>query len=257
MALTKTMKFDEDTAATLARMTWSDDGLIGYLPDEKMERKEYEAINKALDAMGGKWNRKLKGHVFETDPREQAASVASSGELIVERDGFFQTPEAVVERMLELVPLKLGEYNTYLEPSAGLGAIVKSLIAHGVQSRLIFAIEKNAYRAEFLKGLDINSRQGDFLTVDNPMLFDRIYMNPPFEEGQDIEHVKLAFELLKPEGWLVSVMGDGAFFREDRKATAFREWLRVVGGMVFPLPAHSFRESGTDVKTDLVVIQKR
>jgi hypothetical protein len=43
-------------------------------------------------------------------------------------------------------------------------------------------------------------------------------MNPPFANFQDIAHVRAAFNLLEPGGRSVAVMGEGVFFRQDRKA---------------------------------------
>jgi hypothetical protein len=50
-------------------------------------------------------------------------------------------------------------------------------------------------------------------------------MNPPFEKGQDIEHVRHAYDQLKPGGRVVAIMSEGPFFRSDKKATEFRDWL--------------------------------
>jgi 16S rRNA G1207 methylase RsmC len=55
--------------------------------------------------------------------------------------------------------------------------------------------------------------------------YDRIVMNPPFENGQDIAHVEHAYELLSPGGRLVTVMSEGPFFRQDKNAASFRNWL--------------------------------
>ena len=60
--------------------------------------------------------------------------------------------------------------------------------------------------------------------------YDRIVMNPPFSDRRDVEHVQHAYELLKPGGRLVAIMGEGSFFGSDKKAVAFREWLESVGG---------------------------
>ena len=67
----------------------------------------------------------------------------------------------------------------------------------------------------------------DFLEfVKNaPYDYDRIIMNPPFEQLADIDHVRAAFDLLKPGGTLVALMSPGFAFRRDKKAEAFRDWL--------------------------------
>ncbi len=255
--LTKTLKFDDDVLEILRCMNWSDDGLLGKLTCGQLDRKMYEKVNKALDVMGGKWNRSKGGHVFQVDPRPSVEGLLENGNLIVRRDGFFETPRAVVERMLELVPPSNDSNSLTLEPSAGLGAIVRVLDEYGVA--LIVMVEKDENRAEMLeKEFSRQDRivcNSDFLFHDNEYPYDRVYMNPPFEESQDIDHVRHAYDLLAPDGIMVSVMSEGAFFRTDKKSLAFRQWLDSVGGYSETLPEGSFKESGTGVNTRLVVIE--
>jgi len=91
-------------------------------------------------------------------------------------------------------------------------------------------------------------------------LYDRIIMNPPFSNSQDIEHVQHAYDLLKPNGKLVAIMGEGAFFRSDKKATEFREWLDKVGGTSEKLPEGTFTDKSlmatTGVNARMVIIDK-
>jgi len=87
---------------------------------------------------------------------------------------------------------------------------------------------------------------------------DRIIMNPPFENGQDIDHVRHAFECLKPGGRVVAIMSNGPFFRSDKKSQEFRAWLDD-HGLAEQLPDGSFAHGAfraTGVRTQLVVIDK-
>lgn len=256
--LTKTLVFDDDILDILCDMEWIENGLFGKLTCGQLERDMYVKVNKALEAMGGKWNRKLGGHVFKTDPRGQVEGLLENGTLTVEKDGFFETPEAVVNRMMELVPLKFTVL--IMEPSAGLGAIIKKLYLHGATGMQFIAIEKNFDRVQELKKLETKGLYCmDFLKyerVDPYWAPKLIYMNPPFEERQDVDHVKHAYEVLADGGSMVSVMAESAFFRQDKKSVEFREWLKVVGGQSEKLPAGSFKESGTMVNARLVVIHK-
>lgn len=169
--------------------------------------------------------------------------------------GFFPTPPAIISRMLELA--EIAPEHFVLEPSCGKGDIVDAVRAHHPAAR-VCAIERNLALAEVLaaKGLDVEF--GDFL--EHPGAYDRIVMNPPFEEGADMEHVRHAFSLLKPGGRLVSVVCEGPFFRVDNKSVAFRDWLEEVGADVERLPddafsaAEAFRVTG--VRTRLVTITK-
>ena len=254
--LTKTIKFEEDVLNVFKGMEWREDGLLGIITGGQLERDLYLRCNKAYEALGGKWNRKAGGIVFSMDPRPRIEGLIESGDLTVERDGFFETPRAVVERMLELVPLYYEAL--YLEPSAGLGAIVKVLLEKEILDFEILAVEKSEARCAELSKLNVSVLNKDFLmlTVNELGTVDRIYMNPPFEELQDIDHVRHAYDFLVNGGAMVSVMSEGPFFREDKKAVEFRSWLASVGGTSERLPEGSFKESGTGVNARLVVIKK-
>ena len=249
--LTKTLKFDDDVLGILRTMEWSDDGLLGVLTCGQLERALYVKVNKALSAMGGGWARGKGGHVFKTDPRSQVEGLVENGTMTVERDGFFETPPAVVERMLELVEIRRGD--KVFEPSAGLGAIAYYLCQY--PDIALHVCEKNPQRAEKLKDTGYHLVAYDFFDLTRPW-YDVIVMNPPFENGQDIDHVRHAYHLLDEGGQLVSVMSEGTFFRGDRKATAFREWMEEVGAYNERLPEGSFKETGTGVSARLVVIRK-
>jgi len=106
-----------------------------------------------------------------------------------------------------------------------------------------------------LKGHEVIG--SDFL--EHQGKYDRIVMNPPFEKFQDIDHVRHAYEHLNPGGRLVSIMSESPFFRTDKKAVEFREWLDSVGGTIEELPEKSFSqksERATGVSSRVVIINK-
>lgn len=247
--LTKTLKFDDAVLTIIRAMEWQDDGKLGILTCGQLDRDLYERVNKALVAMGGKWNRSKGGHIFPLDPRPKVEGLVVSGELIVERDGFFETPIEVVLRMLDLVK----PVGNVLEPSAGLGAIVNNI---DYPIRNMYCVEKNEQRAVVLYEKGYGVYCGDFLALNPVQCFDTIFMNPPFEEGQDIDHVRHAYNFLKRGCKMVSVMSEGTFFRDDRKAVAFREELEKIPSSIEKLPEGSFKVSGTGVNTRLVYLRK-
>ncbi|WP_425402071.1 ParB N-terminal domain-containing protein [Flexithrix dorotheae] len=89
---------------------------------------------------------------------------------------------------------------------------------------------------------------------------DKIIMNPPFENNQDIAHLQHAYSILKPGGRVVAIIGEGAFFRQGKKETAFRDWLHQIDGVEEPLPENSFKGAEafkqTGVRSRLVIIDK-
>lgn len=168
--------------------------------------------------------------------------------------GYFPTPAAVVARMIEAADIPEGEA-TILEPSAGSGAILDAVHA-AKPGALLYPIERHTTLRDILKGKGYQCHADDFNEYEAEAIFDRVLMNPPFENGQDIEHVRRAFDCLKPGGRLVAIMSPGPFFRQDRKATEFRAWFDELGGERRDLPAGAFKESGTGTATVMVIIDK-
>ena len=250
-ALVKRIEIDREMADILDRSTiYHLDGTQEWLLKlpQQLERPLYERVNKVIEASGGKWSRKTKVHVFTYDPCALVTAV-DAGELQVVKEGWFPTPAGIVWQMLDLAPWQGGDI---LEPSAGEGAIAEVIRGMDDAELYLLCIEKNAQRAQTLRDRGHNTLQADFLSYPLPPVFTRIYMNPPFEKGQDIDHVIRAFGLLAPGGELVSIMSEGVFHRQDRKAKDFRAILDLHDWDDFPLPEHAFKESGTSVRARIV-----
>lgn len=165
--------------------------------------------------------------------------------------GYFPTPQPVIDIMLDYADVQPD--HMVLEPSAGSGAIadrVKPLCKH------IDTVEQNYTLSDILKTKGYPATQGDFIKTEFSTLFNRVLMNPPFENLQDIDHVQHAFKFLLGGGRLVSVVSPAPFFRNDKKAADFREWFESLCGEVIDLPENSFKESGTNVSTKLIIIDK-
>ncbi len=168
-------------------------------------------------------------------------------------EGFFPTPKAIVEKMLDEADIKPGE--KVLEPSAGKGNIADA-IRESYPDNALDVVEWNASLNELLTEKGHNVVGVDFLQHSGE--YDKIIMNPPFEKGQDIDHIRHAYSLLNDGGRVVCIMSEGPFFRSDKKATEFREWLDSLGGVSEKLPEGAFKSSerSTGVNTRLVVIDK-
>lgn len=168
--------------------------------------------------------------------------------------GFFPTPNEIIDSMLERAEIEPGM--KVLEPSAGKGNIAERIRDEHEGVRLD-VVEYNFTLHDYLKSQDFNVVGGDFLEFKG-FSYDRILMNPPFEKGQDIDHVKHAYDLLKPGGRVVAIMSEGPFFRGDKKATSFREWLDELSGVSDRLQDGAFKvsERSTGVATRIVTIDK-
>jgi len=169
--------------------------------------------------------------------------------------GFYPTPRPVIERMLELAGVE--SQHKVLEPSCGKGDVLDALKDQcpGIE---LFAIERYTTLSDVLSAKGHEVEFSDFLTHQGA--YDRVLMNPPFADGQDIEHIRHAYSLLSPGGRLVSVISEGPFFRSDKQSIAFREWLDELAGETEQLPEdafqgrEAFRETG--VRTRLITINK-
>lgn len=170
--------------------------------------------------------------------------------------GYFPTPDSLVQRMIDEADLRPGQ--KILEPSAGKGNIVEAIVNHQGNQDHVDVVELDAYLVRVMrtKGYQVNHQ--DFFSFNPGPVYDRILMNPPFEQGQDIDHVQHAYTLLKPGGRLVAIMGAGPFFRKQSKYSEFRTWLEKTGGAGEKLPEGAFlnAERSTGVQTYLVVIDK-
>jgi protein-L-isoaspartate O-methyltransferase len=167
----------------------------------------------------------------------------------------FPTPIDVAEYMVELAGIEPGQ--RVLEPSAGTGSILGAMggrmFGHNPERGAVVAVEINRGLADRLAGefplTDV--RCTDFLACNGDLgKFDRILMNPPFENGSDIGHILHAYEFLKPGGRLVAICADG-----PRQQRSLKPLAESTGGIWEPLPIETFKNQGTGVRTALLVIE--
>ncbi len=174
----------------------------------------------------------------------------NAGVQAVSAPSLFVTPDAVICRMMDAAEIEPGM--SVLEPSAGTGALASAVRRFGANPVMV-EINSGLAWALNVPGFDI--KQCDFMEYFGGP-FDRVVMNPPFERGQDREHVEHAYNMMKPGGRLVAIMGEGVFFRSFKADQAFRDWLESVDGTSEKLPDGSFKESGTGVACRMVVIDR-
>ena len=247
------MKIKEEILKILDNCRIEND--IVYLPDTQLDRKTYQNVNKCLESIGGKWNRKAKGHIFESDPSELFENLILTGEVtdIKKEFQYFPTPKDIALQMIEMADIKSSDM--LLEPSAGQGNISD----YFPKENDYLLIELNENNAKILDEKGYRVLIGDFLNC-NFTDADKIIMNPPFHtQGiaqADISHILHAFELLKPNGILVSVVSASPFFRENKKSVEFRQFLEDNNAQIIDLPEGAFRESGTMVRAKIIKIVK-
>ena len=228
----------------------------------QLDRKLYLSVNEVLDRIGGEWNKKQKAHTFNEDPTEKLNAVIECGVLEPKvKTGYFPTPTALVERMIELADLD--SKHLILEPSAGQGHIADAICkTTGLLGREIMVCEILPENIHRLIKKEYVVEEFEFFKMSeelksNKMKFDRIIMNPPFEKQADIDHVTTAFGLLADGGVLVAIMSSGVIFRENKKTVTFRKnILDKYADVVEDNPSGSFKSSGTMVNTVMIKLVK-
>jgi phospholipid N-methyltransferase len=232
------------------------DGLVIRLPDIKLDRKEYLDVKKSLELIGGKWKGgKVSGFVFKEDPSDLLQSVSSGEKRNLKKEfQFFPTPQDLAEKMVHLADVK--NHHSILEPSAGQGAIINEIISvSDVQPAIYELMDLNVDILE-KKGLCVNLIGRDYMKDNDGAQYDRIIANPPFAKNQDIDHIMKMFENCKNGGRIVTLSSRHWQHSQNKKETAFREFLESVDCEIEEIESGAFKESGTNISTLLLIINK-
>ncbi|MFE6066719.1 class I SAM-dependent methyltransferase [Streptomyces sp. NPDC056525] len=244
------MRIDPDVLEVIGSATAKGPAL--YLPGQ-LDIKLYQRVNLALGAVGGKWSRSKQAHLFPVDAADAVALLLNTGEVTTDDErGWYPTPAPIVDRLLELADLTPG-YEV-LEPSAGRGAIAGPAAARGA---LVDCVELDPSRADHIRagGYARSVTTADFLAVPVNRQYQRVIMNPPFADRQDIRHVERALRFLQPGGLLVAVMFGSLTFRQDRTSRDFLARVREARGTVAELPDDAF--PALRIRTVVAVIPVR
>ena len=237
------MKISNDVANVLANSRIDGDKL--FLPEGQLDRKLYVAVNKVLENIKGKCNRKEKAHVFSTTHADIVEEILLTGEYVDEKKEFqfFETPTSLAEHLVDLADIQPDE--SILEPSAGQARIASMLGDCD-------CVELNQDNRNYLKSMGYNIVGEDFMKIGDELRYDVIVANPPFSKQQDIDHVNKMIDLVNRR--VVSVMSASVMYRDNKKTVSFRERIENLGGTIEMLPSNTFAESGTNVSTCVVVV---
>jgi hypothetical protein len=232
-------------------------GNVLTLPPGQLDRKLYEDVAKKLTGIGGKWNKKANGFLFPHHPGEllEALQGGTVRNLKKEFQSFY-TPADVGQFMVCELTLMRGNSERILEPSAGDGALIRALRKEG-QTNPVDCYELDTRLHAGLAAMPgVTVVGADFMEARPVPTYDLILANPPFTKGQDIAHIARMYDLLKPGGCMVSCCSTSWKHNSAKKYATFRQWIEDLDAGVFDLDGGRFKESGTNVATCVITIDK-
>ncbi|MBU9236589.1 DUF3560 domain-containing protein [Burkholderia multivorans] len=173
------------------------------------------------------------------------------GVQVVSAPQLFPTPAEYAGRMADEAHIRPGD--AIGEFSAGTGRILAAVaeVIDFTEIR-VTAVEINQGLAHALGERFPTAHVvcADFLACGDELgQFDKIIINPPFANGQDIAHISHALRFLAPGGRLVAICANGP--RQNEK---LRPLVEAQGGTWEELPEDAFAESGMRVRTVLLTI---
>lgn len=175
------------------------------------------------------------------------------------RFGAFNTSDELAKRVCDWADI--GQGCAVLEPSAGTGQLAKAARELGGAVTCMELQEGLAHELAHVHGF--RTFRGDFLKAGVRDLgqFDLVLMNPPFDRGRDCDHVRHAWQFVKPGGRLVAIMSARAEYGEDKRHKALHrliEQAEPARGRSFwwDLPERSFAHAGTNVNTVCLMMRK-
>lgn len=235
-----------------------------HLTAGQLDRQLYQEVNKALVAIGGKWDRAAQAHLFTTDPSDGLAHAVATGVVAPPEhklSSFWVTPDELADRLAAPFANRFPG-GRVLEPSAGDGAIVRAL-RRANEHLHITALEPHIGRAQAIQGADEVriEKFEDWASDGHDDTLEGIVMNPPFtlpgEPLAYIDHLDIALDHLAETGGgdLIAIVPAGFEFRDDARVRAMRHRVEDMGGGVTALPPQVFATSGTGVSTLLVEVE--
>ena len=215
--------------------------------DEMIDAAEIEEGMSVLEPSAG------MGHIAEriraagVDP--DVVELANERKELLEAKGF----RVVGRDFMDIKPREFFMFGDTFKAEDGTEGIMRG--SGGLGSNRVRLVDaegnKSFHDRDELTGIKKNGLESGY---------DRILMNPPFSDGRAAQHVQHAYDMLKPGGRLVAIVDEGVFFRGDKKAQEFRDWMERVGATDEKLAEGSFMDPSLPVNTGvnarMVVISK-
>ena len=166
---------------------------------------------------------------FPYPPAKAISEVVISG-MLPDREAyqFYPTPADIAQRAVDMA--EVTSKDTVLEPSAGLGSLVRALPVNTD----VTVVEQNPLFCTALAEYDPICT--DFLAWNPTRRFSKIVMNPPFNKGRWEAHLDHAASMTALGGTLVAILPEGA---KDRRLLP-EDWTVTLSEPI-PFPGTSIR----------------
>ncbi len=225
------------------------------LPTERLDN--YADVRSALLKAGAKY--KSNAFIFEAEAKPIMERLTGGEKVNFKKEfQFFETSEELADDMV--FEAQIEPHHKILEPEAGRGAIIKAIYRVFPKAKVDYC-EISEVNRSFMNFTGSHKFVcADFLEMrnsGNKKKYDRIIANPPFTKNQDIDHVYEMYHHLAKGGRIVTIMSAHWKDSDKKKETEFKKWLKDLKADVRDNEAGAFKESGTNVATVMVIINKK
>lgn len=234
------------------------------LDDVYLKRELEDKVSEILD---NESDGKLTDKQIEQFIKENEATSFSKVDKSLD---YYPTPVDVVKKMIDKADLRCGQ--KILEPSAGKGNIADAIVQKIGNCADLHVIEYSDHNRMLLEAKNYNVVGTNFLefgTVSrnergipkfaDGVLYDRIVMNPPYNNGADFVHISHAYKLLADDGILVALVPAESYLGLGREATQKRAFIEANEGTITVIKASDYNKNleFTQLTIDVAIITMR
>ena len=154
---------------------------------------------------------------FSSDPNAARLRDLMFSARLRQRGDIQFTSKPLAEQLISLLPLE--PCSRVLEPEAGIGGLadeVKAITPHVDCAEIAYDFREILQ----LKGHSLLG--GSLFDLEPHPIYDAVAMNPPFSD--ECQHIRYAFDFLKPGGALAAVCSVRIQESEKREYEEFRRW---------------------------------
>lgn len=232
---------------------------VVYLPPISEPLANYADVRKALLNAGGTY--KNCSFIFPNDAQPYIDRLMGGKSVNIKKEfQFFATPAELADKLVKEADIT--QWEMILEPSAGQGAIMEAVLRECdyLNNPIDYCELMDVNRAVIEKKINSGLRGicvgHDFLLLKNSYQWDKIIANPPFNKNQDIDHIRKMYQVCKTGGRIATIASNSWRTGSQNKQVEFREWLEEINAVVEDIEAGAFKESGTNIATCMIIIDK-